>query len=91
MPLSSMTLEHVSRLNQETICPLVKNYPPLNLCVAAAVKNGVPYVSSHVKNYPLRDFGPGEGLCSVNALQLSAYFFSFLRSRRCTFVKPLRD
>jgi len=51
MAPSSMTLEDVLRSNQEKKCPpIVKNYLHLNMFVAAAVNNSIPYISSAMKN-----------------------------------------
>ena len=81
MASSSMTLEHVSRLNRET------NYPPSSVkftFVAEAANNGVPCVSSPVKNYPACDFGLVGGLHCLNALKLVVFSFC---CRACELVK----
>ena len=48
-----MTLEHVSRSNEETTCLLrVKKYPLLHEIMFAATNKGVSYVSSPAKTIP---------------------------------------
>jgi len=70
MAPSSMTLEHVSRLNQETF-PHVKYtapiFPPIKFMFAASVAdNGVPLCFFPVKNYPRKILALA-GVCALCA------------------------
>ena len=78
VPLSSMTLQHVSKSNQGAICPAPQKLTPLNLCLRhhRCSTCFLPRENSPVRFWPWRRF------CVLPVL--SSYFLSLFYSVQLT-------